>query len=156
MANTDNAYGFRFEAVIGGGAAPIRKCTLKSNVDVAKGDVLALETTGLVDLATDTQSPIAGVAAEDVTGASTATSDILLYDVGPNVQFSAQADGDVEQTQVGESLDMIASTGEYELDADSSGGVWRVVGLKPETGNSWGTYANLLVVCEESAWLGTA
>ena len=154
MANTDSAYGFQFEAVIGGGAAPIRKCTLKSNVDVAKGDVLALETNGLVDLATGTQSPIAGVAAEAISGSATATSDILLYDVGPDVQFSAQADSLTQQTMVGESLDMIASTGAYELDSSTSGGVWRVVGLKPETGNAWGSYANLLVVCEESAWLG--
>lgn len=156
MANTDSAYGFQFEAVIGGGPAPIRQCLLKSNVDVAKGDVLALETTGLVDLATATQSPIAGVAAEAVAGAATANSDILLYDVGPNVQFSAQADSLTAQTDVGESLDMIASTGEYELDVNTSDGIWRVVGLKPQTGNAWGSYANLLVVCEESAWLGTA
>jgi hypothetical protein len=156
MANTDNAFGFRFESVIGGGAAPIRRCTIKSNVDVAKGDVLALETTGLVDLATATQSPIAGVAAEALTGAATATSEILLYDVGPNVQFSVQFDSLAAQTDVGESFDMVASTGAYELDSSTSGGVWRVVDLKPDPNNAWGSYAQVLVVCEESAWLGTA
>jgi hypothetical protein len=156
MANTDDAFGFRFEAVKGGGAAPIIRGTLKSNVDVAKGDVLALETTGKVDLAAATQSPIAGVAAEAITGAATATSEILMYDVGPDVVFSVQMDSLAAQTDVGESFDMIASTGAYELDSSTSDGSWRVVDLKPETGNAWGSHAVVLAVCEESAWYGTA
>lgn len=156
MANTDSAFGFRFEAVKGGGAAPIIRGTLKSNVDVAKGDVLALETTGKVDLATATQSPIAGVAAEAVTGAATATTEILMYDVGPDVIFSVQMDSLAAQTDVGESFDMVAATGAYELDSSTSGGSWRVIDLKPNESNAWGSYAEVLAVCEESAWYGTA
>jgi hypothetical protein len=156
MANTDSAFGFRFEACKGGGAAPIIRGTLKSNVDVTKGDVLALETTGLVNLAAADSSPIAGVAAEDVTGVSDATSEILMYDVGPDVMFSVQMSSLAAQTDVGESFEMVASTGEYELDSNTSDGAWRVIDLKPEAGNAWGSHAVVLAVCEESAWYGTA
>lgn len=156
MANTDSAFGFRFESVVGGGAAPIRRCLLKSATAVTKGDELSLETTGLVDLATATQSPVAGIAAETVTAAATSNQEILVYDVGPDVVFSVQADSLTAVSDIGESFDVVASTGAYELDSSTSSGKWRLIGLKRVANNAWGSHAQVLVTCEESAWFGTA
>lgn len=156
MPNTDNPHGFVYERNLDGGSAPTLKVLLKSNVSVTKGDEISLETTGLADLATAAQSPVAGIAAESIVGAATARANLLVYDPAPNVVFSCQADSGTSQTMFGKSLDVVASTGAFELDSSSSGGKWRVVGLREAANNAWGSHADLLVICEESAWLGTA
>jgi len=152
--NVDNPHGFLYEGRIGGGPTPILNFTTKSNLDVSKGDVIVLETTGLVDVSAadqgTTDEPVVGIAAEDVTGVAATQKELAIYCALPDVLFSVQVDegSDFAQTDIGAYFDtnVTDGTGKHQLDtATSASDTWKIIGLKEYEGNAFGTFADVLV-----------
>jgi hypothetical protein len=152
--NIDNPHGFTYEGRIGGGPAPILEFTTKSNCGVSKGDVIVLETTGLVDVTAADQGtsgePVVGIAAEDVTATAATQKQVAVYCALPDVLFGVQVDegSDFSQTHIGQYFDTNVGdgTGKHQLDlATSSADTWKVIGLKSYDGNAMGTFADVLV-----------
>lgn len=132
MANTDNARGLT-PYNPQGGSPRIRKYKNSATTDTFRGDVVAVNASGVVHrIATTTGSAaIVGVAANfiDASG-STSQQDVWVYD-DPNQLFLIQDDGDAAtpaQTSVGSTFVLIVTAGstttgqsKFELDASATG-----------------------------------
>lgn len=153
---TDNPNGFRVERLLGGGcgSTPTEWAKTAANVDVAAGDAL-IWSSGYLDVATATDSPIAGVSLMDITGESGVNKDIAYVPATDEVIFSAQCSGAPAVSVRGTAVDIEGSSGSMEVNEDSTSNaaVFQVIGLVD--GYSWDeTNARVEGVFSKSGWNG--
>lgn len=156
MANVDAPNGFQPEYLMGGGGAiPLMSVLLSSNTGCKIGDPIALLTTGLATVGSATSTEILGVAQETVTAVAATRKNVKVAVALENAVFSGQCSGNCLITRIGEDVDIEGSTGIFEINEDASSiDIARIIGLKPVSGNAWGTNARVLFVWQKSAFSG--
>jgi hypothetical protein len=176
MANVDAPHGFVPVGKVSGsgGAFQVQRFTLTSaNAAIGVGDPIVSISTGLVDrgATTPAEATFVGIAAESKAanaGASTnpITNSILVW-CSPDIIFEAQTDNgtgtSTAQTAIGQTMTYVIvapvnGVSQAELD-ESDGGTtntrsFKVVGLYPVVGNSFGEFNRLMVVINSSALKG--
>jgi len=149
MANTDQAYGFRFAYTTHGGPPRITK-HLTTGTAIYQGDAVQISS-GRVLPVTDGVAPM-GIAQNYC--AATADLDVYVMDLS-NTVFTVQADGSdlSASTIVGGFYDIMVATGNtttlkslHELDSsDSTADNLEVIGLVETPDNAWGEFAKVYV-----------
>lgn len=124
MAHPDNAHGFYYEYGMDGAGIELMKQTLQSNVTTAINDMISQGTDGYAKLGVATDSgtsstPILGVAAHAVTGATGIRKAILYYPALGATVFSGQCSGTPTRTMAGLSVDMEGGTGAMEINENA-------------------------------------
>ena len=131
MAN-ENRTGFYYAYRETSGPAPIREFLTTSNVTLAKGDLVVMSNTGLVNIATATDSMLVGVAAHAVTGVAGVKAKVLVVVGLQDVVFLGRSSGTTAQADVGELVDFEGTTGIMEVNENAQSiGNLRVMALKP-------------------------
>ena len=149
MANVDNPHGFLWEKNITGGAAPVFRGYLKSNITVAAGDALKADGSGYIQLSGD-RSSVLGVSMEAISSTGT-HPEILFIPALDHIIFSGQTS---DRASIGNSFtscDMTAATGAYEVDMSdtSTYDSIRVLGLKDDNTEA-GANAEVLFIFNKS------
>jgi hypothetical protein len=131
MANIDHPFGFRAVNTGTAGTVPrLTEYTALTNIAIYEGDIVALNTTGLVIAYTTADADsgdVIGVAAHTLTAAMTAR-ELLVYD-DPEQIFEAQVDDDTVASNAGwlfQYFAVTATTGntttlqsKHEIDGDT-------------------------------------
>jgi hypothetical protein len=114
------AYGFRFAYRLSGGEPTIQRAVFQDTETLTKGDMINLES-GKADLAVTTDSTIAGVALETVSGTTNVTYISFISDAD-----AVYAVDDANARLNGALLDISGATGAQTV-ASSSGNEFQVV-----------------------------
>lgn len=150
MSNPDSAYGFLPFKRWGGADIPIETMTTESNVTLAVGDAVAIDSaTGLLRLATATDTALAGVSMGTVTGVAATQQSAVFVPALPDIVFKGQCSGTPTQASVGDYCDIEGSTGAMEVNENAtSTKVLKIVGFHP--GTSIGLNAEVLFTVAKS------
>ena len=155
MANVDNPNGFR--AIMPAGTTlPMFEYYTKSNLTLAPGDAVILESTGVVDLAAATDNVgILGVCQSKVTVVADTQQKVLVVPAYKDIVFSGQCSGTYTPVNAGETVDLEGTTGIMEVNENSqvaSTACIRIIGLEQGIDNAVGANARVLFTWAKSQW----
>lgn len=168
MANVDGPHGFVPVRRLGGGCITTTRMVVASdNGSVGVGDLLAIDTNGVITgraAAAAAAGTVAGVAAEPK--AANAGGTILVY-AAPDIVYEAQTDDGTGtatvQTAVGANIEIVNTApsngiSQQELDESSAATTntlpFKVLGLYPIAGNSFGEFNRLEVILNKHVLKG--
>jgi hypothetical protein len=154
MANPDSAYGFDVFKRLGGADVPIETMTTESNVTLAVGDAVAIDTaTGLLRLAVAGDTALAGVSTCKITGVAATRATATFVPAISDIVFHGQCSGTPTQASVGDTCDIEGATGVMEVNENgSTTDVIQIVGFHPST--SIGLNAQVLFTIVKSQLYG--
>ncbi len=157
MALVDNlGYGFHFEYLSEGGAAPLREIQFDTDQTLAVGDAMKIGTDGYGEI-TASGGPIFGFVQKKITADNATRPKALVVCAAKNAVFSGRTGTAAVGTQalVGDEFSITGATGAMEINEAVTTVFDIVVIARHPVSKAWGSNTQLLFKVVDSQYAGT-